>query len=600
MKNVKKILPYKKIKLKSISNTISNNNSPTLPSLTQSYTSRHISRKIISPPKDQMILIETQVSSALKKIEIDKINLRIIKERLMQKRNLFNTLEGKGEKSFIKKQVSKNKFFEPIKIKKGKERELIDAKIKSEKEREKAEYDFKKVTGDIDDLIKINMELKKQIDFQRIKKVEMVNLRKKLKNEINYKQNKLKELMKNCNFSEIKEKKLLLNEEINNYKIQKSQYEITENYLEKEYNKIIQAYIKKEREDLIEEHFNKQITELRNKGNLAKYSTGKKGLIIQKELEKYENEKIDDRTPILDEILEKWRKVNYEKKNIIKKYSKNCLKVRESFNKLIAHLNVDSYNDLPEIFKKTEERQSNISIKLEKIQNENHKLEQEKQEIISTMELIKSKKEGYKSYKNKFIEQKKAKIELIENTTQNFKKDIKIKEKFFECIQPITDKFLKKLNNTYISEFLYKKMDINENIKYNYLTINKFLSNVEDYLNLIQEWKDNNDTEEFQLIEEQNFDELNDEFKKKLDNFDKNKLINNTLAISMQLNRKNGIDLDEIIKSTSKKIIRPINYNNIFNGKTKLNNKFKNNKSKERTTVNTDEDYLKNGSEIQS
>ena len=593
-------MPYKKIKLKSISNTNSNNNSPTLPSLTQSYTSRHISRKIISPPKDQMILIETQVSSALKKIEIDKINLRIIKERLMQKRNLFNSLEGKGEKSFIKKQVSKNKFFEPIKIKKGKERELIDAKIKSEKEREKAEYDFKKVTGDIDDLIKINMELKKQIDFQRIKKVEMVNLRKKLKNEINYKQNKLKELMKNCNFSEIKEKKLLLNEEINNYKIQKSQYEIMENYLEKEYNKIIQAYIKKEREDLIEEHFNKQITELRNKGSLAKYSTGKKGLIIQKELEKYENEKIDDRTPILDEILEKWRKVNYEKKNIIKKYSKNCLKVRESFNKLIAHLNVDSYNDLPEIFKKTEERQSNISIKLEKIQNENHKLEQEKQEIISTMELIKSKKEGYKSYKNKFIEQKKAKIELIENTTQNFKKDIKIKEKFFECIQPITDKFLKKLNNTYISEFLYKKMDINENIKYNYLTINKFLSNVEDYLNLIQEWKDNNDTEEFQLIEEQNFDELNDEFKKKLDNFDKNKLINNTLAISMQLNRKNGIDLDEIIKSTSKKIIRPINYNNIFNGKTKLNNKFKNNKSKERTTVNTDEDYLKNGSEIQS
>ena len=599
MKNVKKILPYKKIKLKSISNTNTNNNSPTLPSLTQSYTSRHISRKIISPPKDEMFLIETQVSSALKKIAIDKINLRIVKERLIQKRNLFNSLEGKPEKSLIKKPASKNKFFEPIKIKKGKERELADAKIKSEKEREKAEYDFKKVTGDIDDLIKANMELKKQIDFQRIKKVEMVNLRKKLKYEIDYKKNKLKELMKNCNFSEIKEKKLLLNEEMNNYKIQKNQFEMMENYLEKEYNKIIQAYIKKEREDLIEEHFNKQITELKNKGSLAKYSTGKKGLIIQKELEKYENEKIDDRTPILDEILEKWRKVNYEKKNNIKKYIKNCTKVRESFNKLISHLNVDSYNDLPEIFKKTEERQSNISIKLEKIQNENTKLEQEKQEIISTMELIKSKKEGYKSYKSKFIEQKNEKIQIIENTIQNFKEDIKIKEKLFECIQPITDNFLKKLNNTYISEFLHKKIDINENIKYDYLTINKYLSNVEDYLNLIQEWKDNNDTEQFEFIEEQDFNELDDEFKKKLENFDKNKIIDNTLAISMQLNRKNGIDLDEIIKSTSRKIIRPINYNNVFNGKTKIT-KFKNNKSKERTTVNTDEDNLKNASEIQS
>ena len=595
MKNLKKILPYRKIKLKLISN--SNNSGSILPSLTQSFTSRHMNRKIISPPKNSLFVIETNVSSALKKIELDKINLRIIKERLMQKRKLFNSLEGKPEKTIIKKQQSKNKFFEPIKIKKGREREVLDERIKSEKDREKAEYDFKKVTDDIDDLIKSNMELKKEIEFQRIKKVEMVNLRKKLKSEISFKRNKLKELLNNSNFSEIKEQKILLNEEINNYKEQKNQYEMMEDYLEKEYNKIIQAYIKKEREDLLEEHFNSQIMELRNKGGLAKYSTGRKGIIIQKELKKYENEKIDDRTPILDEILEKWRKVNYEKKTNIKKYIKNCSKIRESFNKLIAHLNLDSYNDLFEVFKKTEERQANMNIKLEKIQNENNKLEKEKKDILSLMELIKAKKEGYKSYKKKFIEQKNEKIKLIENTIQNFKKDIYIKENFFEIIQPITEKFLKKLNDTFISEFIHKKVDLSENSKFNYLTMNKYLSNVEDYLNLIQEWKGTDDIEQFESIEEKNFDELNDEIKRKLDEFDKNKLINDSLTISMQLNKKNGIALNEIIKSASKKIIWPNNYNSIFNNKSKLI-RHKNNKSKERTTVNSDEDYLKSGSNL--
>ena len=595
--HAQKIFPIKKINIRSISNA-----SPILPSLTQSNTSRHINRKIISPPRNNMFLIETQVSSASKKIEIDKINLRILKERLIQKRKIFNSLEGKDEKNIIKKQKSKKKLYEPKIIKKGREREIIDDKIKTEKEKEKAEYDFKKVTDDIDDLIKENMQLKKEIEFQRIKKVEMENLRKKLKGEIDIKKEKLKEILKNCNFNEIKEKKISLIEELNNYNIQKKRCEVLEKDLEKEYNKIVQAYIKKEREDIMESHFNKQVTELKNKGSLGKYNSGKQGIEIQKELEKYENEKIGDRTPILDEILEKWRRVNHEKKENIHKYSKNCIKIRETFDKLVEHLNLDSYDNLPEIFKKTEERQSNISIKLEKIQNENNKLIKERNDIISLTELIKTKKEEYLSCKKKFIEQKKDKIKIIENTIQKFKKDINIKEKIFEIIQPETDKFLKKLNNTYIAEFLHNKIDLREDNKYNYLSINKYLSNVEDYINLIQDWKDNDNMEQYESMEEQNLEELNEEIKRKLDAFDKNKLINDSLAISMQINRKNGINLDEIIKSASKKLIRPINYNNAFNFniKAKLTKAKNNNRSKERTTVNSDEDYAKNAYETQS
>ena len=55
----------------------------------------------------------------------------------------------------------------------------------------------------------------------------------------------------------------------------------------------------------------------------------------------------------------------------------------------------------------------------------------------------------------------------------------------------------------------------------------------------------------------------------------------------MKLQRKNGLNFNDIIKSASKKIIRPINYNN-FN-KSKFNRK---NKSKERTTENSNDDYI--------
>ena len=186
------------------------------------------------------------------------------------------------------------------------------------------------------------------------------------------------------------------------------------------------------------------------------------------------------------------------------------------------------------------------------------------------------------------MNKKNKKIKLIDKLIEKFRRDIHIKEKFFERIQPETDKFLMKLNETYLSEFIKDKINIRENNKYNYLSVNKYLSNVEDYLNLVYDWEDNNDIDNFDDIEEQNFDKLNSEMNQKLENFNKYKLINNkSLINSMKLQRKNGLNFNDIIKSASKKIIRPINYNN-FN-RSKFNRK---NKSKERTTENSNEDYI--------
>ena len=583
MKKIKiqKSVTYRKIKIKSKSNT-----KEILPSLTHSYTPRSSIRKIISQPKMRSDLIETQVSSATKRLEVDKINLRILKERLNQKRKMLDTLEGIPQKELIKKKLIKYKLHEPIKRAKGREREIIDERIKIAKEKEKNEYDFKKETDEIDNLIQENENLRKEVMFSRKKRLELERIKLKLLQEILSKKNKLKEINKLSHHIEKTEKIDILNKEETAFIQQQQKYDSIKNCLEEEYNKVIQAYIKKEREKINESNFNRKISELKKRGNILKYDlNANKNLEIQEELKKYEDEKIGDRTPILDECLEKWSHINQIKKESINKYVKNCEKIRETLNKLLLCLNLDSYKDLPEIFKKTEERQSNISMKKEKIENENEKLKKEKYNLIANIELIQSKEKGSIEYKNKYIELKKKKIKVIDNLINKFERDIRIKQNFFELIQPETDNFLKKLNNTFVSEFIPNKMDLRENDKYNYLSVNKYLSNIEDYINLVYDWEENNDTDNFEGLENESIRKLNTEMKQKIENFDKYKLINKNLLNSMQMKRKNGFNLNDIIKSASRKIIRPINYN-IFN-------KSKNNKSKDKTTENSEEDNFR-------
>ena len=587
---MEELSPLKKIFYKKINKKLSNTN-PILPVLTQSYSSRHVEKKMLSPLKNRIDSMETQVTSTTKRLEVDKINLRLLRERLIQKKDILKSFDIKPKKIIIKNQMIKNKLYKPLK-----EISIINKKLKEEKERQKDEYEFKKETYKLNILIEENNNLRNEIINSRKKRLEMKKIKLKLLKQIIDKTNKLNEIKKVSEHIEKSENIHVLKEEISISKKQEDKFDSIKDLLEEEYNRVIQAYIKKERERAKEIHFNKKIAELKNKSNILKYDlASNKNQEIKKGLGKIEDDQILDRIPILDEALEKWRQVNKTKKESIINYAKNCAKIRETFDKLVSCLNVDSYDNLPEIFEKTQERQSNINIKKEQIENENAKLKKEKEDLIFNIELIQSKKKGNIAYKNKFIEQKKNKILEIDKLIEKFKKDILIKEQFFYKIQPITQKFLKKLNNTYLSEFILNKTDLGKNDKYNYFTVNKYLSNVEDYLNLIYDWEGNNDIDNFEEIENQNFEKLNTEMEKRLENFNRYKLVYKSLANSMQLKNMKGINLKDIIKSESKKIIRPINYNNYNTSKFS-----KNNKSKEKTTENTEEEYIQFQTDSQS
>jgi hypothetical protein len=531
------------------------------------------------------IEIEKAIHEMTKNIEQNKIDIRILKERLEQRKRNYNQLQGKPitnltseekERALEKrrKEISNRKYNDPVKRKVGREREIIDARIKMQKENKKNEAQFERLGNEIDDLTESNKALKKEINDLRKRKEELEKLKEKIIKENKEREEELNDIL----LGNADMQKSVRN---NKYKAtvkkgveQEKEFMSQRDELEKEYQKVIQQYILRERQKLKENEFKKKVAEVRN----GKSNKTKKNEEIQKELKRIEDEKMLDRTPILNELLQKWRELNKEKKDSLNRYVANCTKIRQLFEDLAIQLDLTTISDLPEVYRKTEERLSNINFHIKDLENENVRLENEKDTLSKQIELLSTKRKGLSAYRKKFIEQKKLRIRVFERITNNLRKDIRTKEKFIKNLKPETDSFLSKLNETFLSEFIINKMNVDPNTRYNYKNISNYLANVEDYLNLIYQWKDNNSTDNFNLTEQKNMDNLREEMKQKLENFETNRVLNNSLYSSMKTERKNGTGLSQIIKKTSNDILGQMK-----NNKNKTNtsgfNKTKNNKS---------------------
>ena len=272
---------------------------------------------------------------------------------------------------------------------------------------------------------------------------------------------------------------------------------------------------------------------------------------IEMEIKKLADEEIMDRIPMLDLCIEKWRVINNIKKTSIETFQQNSAKIREAFNKLTKYIGLDSFKELPLVYKKTEQQMSNINMYREKLELQNDKLEYEKELINKQIDLLSGKKKDVNLKKSEFIEDKLKSIEIIENCADNFQKEIDLRMKLIEKIGPETNKFLMKLGDTYLSDFICGKINIDESSEYNEKTIDKYLSNVQDYFKLVQEWdksiKANN-------ANENEIDKLREEIKQKVGKFEHNRLITKELKDSMESDKNKGIKLDEIIRKYSQKI----------------------------------------------
>ena len=527
--------------------------------------------------------IQRNIQEMTKKIEHEKINLRITSERLTQREKIYNELQGRPvqktqeekerERKEHKKAVKSHKLSDPIIRKKGKEKEFYDEQIRIQKIYDKNKVDFEKLTCDINELVIGNKNLKQQIIDLRKRKVEaqkqldtiveenqkkaeeledILKENKSLKDQIKY-----KEYKKVVEFGNIQEK---------NFVAQRDDYE-------DQYHEIIKNYVKREKETKKENAKKRQMA-LLGSGSPTHFK-GMNDKDIEKQLKILAEEEISDRTPILDLEIEKWTEINKSKKLTLQRHYENCVKIEEAFKKLTNFLGLDDFCQLPEVFKKTEQQTSNINFYIEKLDLQLDDLEQEKQSIIEQIELLSGKQNENCNNKTKFKEQKKQNIKVIENLINNFENDIEHKREVFRRIQPETDQYLSKLGESYLADFIQNKETVDPNVEYNEQSVNKYLANVQDYYKLIQTWDEANKVTK--PDENRDIDKLREEMKLKLGGFEKSRIMNKKLINSMKTDLKSGVNIEDIIKKTSLEIAQQTNLNNTLgntgkSGKMEQNN----------------------------
>ena len=529
--------------------------------------------------------IQKHIQEMTKKIEHEKINLRITTERMIQKEKIYNELQGKPvqktneekekERREHKKAVKNHKLSDPIIRKKGKEKEYYDEQIRIQKIYDKNKVDFEKLTCDINELVIGNKDLKQQIIDLRKRKFEAQKQLETIEEENKKKQEELDDIIKEnktlkeqIKYKEYKNVVELGNLQEKNFIKQRDDYE-------DQYHEIIKNYVKREKETKKENAKKRQMA-LLGSGSPTHFK-GMNDKDIEKQLKILAEEEISDRTPILDLEIEKWTEINKSKKLTLQRHYENCVKIEEAFKKLTNYLGLDDFCQLPEVFKKTEQQNSNINFYIEKLDSQLDILEQEKQTIIKQIDLLSGKQNENCNNKSKFKEQKKQNIKVIENLINNFENDIEHKREVFRRIQPETDQYLSKLGESYLADFIPNKETVDPNIEYNEQSVNKYLANVQDYYKIIQTWDEANKIT--RLDENKDIDKLREEMKLKLGGFEKSRIMNKKLINSMKTDLKSGINIEDIIKKTSLEIAQQTNLNNTLGNTVKPGKMEQNNSS---------------------
>ena len=515
--------------------------------------------------------IQQEIQLVTKKIEHEKISLRILQERFEKKKGELNKLKGKPvsltkdekirEIKEKMEQMKNRKIFEQFNIKNKKILQPDEENKKLIKDTLKCEIDLGNITKEINKNNLINLELTKKIENMRKEKNRISNQvsllkieNKQLEDDILILENKNKEIYSKIKFDELEKVKEEENE------MQKNFEEKRDN-LENQYHEIIETTIKHEKErkkDLSNKRLD--LFKISENVNLKNNNNNKKD--INDSFKINYNEDITDRTPILDLLIDKWKYITKYKKQMIEKYIKNSINIRDAFNKMIKFLGIDSFNELPTIYEKMEEQMSSIEIYLSKITNEVDSLKEKENLLNKQIDFLIKNKKIENDEKENFTEKKINHINKLKINNEELIEGINKKRNFFSKLQNQTFKFLNKLQSTYLSEFVNDKMTINENTKINESNIIEFLACVQDYCQLIKDF--DKSTQQKNYIQDsyeinKDLDKLKKDINFKLQKFNYENCVQDNVYDSIKKDIKNNQSFDDTIKRLAKEIADQIN-----------------------------------------
>ena len=511
--------------------------------------------------------IQKAIQKIIKSIEKKKIILRISDERYSTKQREYNELQGKPnpltEEEKEKKKKERNdskehKYDEPKKNYAAKEK-LNETARRKFRQLDKKENESESLTQLINDT-KLDIEdLKIQIENLRKQKSQSVY-------QLNLIEKKNEKLKKDI--EELKKKNDDTNKKIeendNNELMSKTQigFEQRKNFerrrdkLEAKYHKLIEANIERERERKKEQAKKRQLLGMMAANAMNNSKKNKNEKEIEEQIKKLHNEEISDRIPILDVTLDKWKNINKIKKNMLDKYIKNSEVLKEAFDIFMKFLGVNEYDELPIIFEKNEEQNSNIEMYITQLTDLNDEKEENKIILQEQIEELKLRRDNRQNEKQNFGDDKKANIEKLNEKIKEIENDINSKRDFFNKLQPETNRFLQKLNQTYVSDYVPNKIPLDD-LKYTEDNVKSIMDNIQNYYKLITQFEKSISNPNKDDYVNRKLDELRLDMREKLENFKKENCMN-TKQVKNDL-KNSGNNYDETIKKLSKVIVEQAN-----------------------------------------
>jgi len=527
--------------------------------------------------------IQQEIQNVTKKIEHEKINLRITEERYEKTKNEYNILQGKPEaktKEDKEKERKEKKEKQKIKIEDQKKEPKQQNKHQILNETAKKKFfELMKQESEIDSLTKqinqVNLEcedLKQQIEYLRKQK----NSNETQLNDINKKNDKLTKDTK-----KLKEKNFNINKnidetdqrELDNEQLkginQDKEFLRKRDKLEDKYHKIIEAKILRERERKKEQAQKRQMLGMMAM-NAMNNNNKKKNVgyqEIEDRIKTLKAQEISDRIPILDEVINKWKEINKVKKAMLEKYNKNAETISNAFNIMMKFLGLYDYEELPIIFQKNEEQISNIEMYISELTNEKNNKEERKKNLIKQIKELETKIDNRKLDKKDFKDIKENNINQLQSKIKEIEVDIENKRNFFEKLKPDTENFLLKMSQTIMADYVPNKVSL-KNLKYSEDNIKLIIDNIQNYYILINKFDEsikNKKREESSenIINKDNVNRIFDDMENKLENLKLTKKLKRDLS-------NYGQNYDETIKNAAKTIVEYTNTGNLNQSKTKV------------------------------
>ena len=534
-------------------------------------------------------LIQKEIQLVTRKIEREKIKLRITDERLEAKKKQYNQLQGKP----VEKTDEEKEREHQIKLAQNREHKLETVSKprtinKAEEFRLTQKKQFTKINkqeSELESLTKTINETNLKIEDL---KFEIANLRKRkvahekqlerliAKNEqLKIDTDKLKSI-NDKGFENIEKKDMqLLSKRKEEGAEQDKEFQMERNGLENQYHKIIEANIQRERERKKEQAKKRQMLGIMAKQVMRQKSKNKEDDSIEEQIKKLKSEEICDRIPILDLIIEKWKNINKTKKNMLIKYNKNSVVLKKAFDIIMKFLGVEDYDELPIIYKKTEEQNASVQLYICELLNEKHSKEEKKEMLLNQIKILEKNQIETTQNKSNFSGLKKESITQLTNYINKIKNEIQEKREFFCKLQPMSEKFLNRLNNTYVGDYVPNKIRM-LNMKYNESNIRNVFDNISNYYKLITEMEKPYESFKMEKNESTNkmLDSLNQDFKTTLENFKFDGFFNHKMIKNEH--KHSGNNYLQTIEKLSENIINMTTSGNLTSSmklsKTKLNN----------------------------